>query len=532
MPWHVAKSDDCPSSRPWAVIKDDDGEVEGCHETEDEANEQMRALYASEEDDKAMTRKNRKSSETDPTTDPRFERKAVSVVGVKIVDEAQGIVEAVVSGIGNVDDGGDIVMPTFFESSLNTHLQKLPKGVWSHDWDLPVAKTLETYTLPVGDPRLPKGLKEAGAGGQYVKGQFNLRTQRGRDAFEDVKFFSASDEQEWSIGYVPIITEVDENGNRQLKEGAWYEWSPVLFGMNPLTATVGVKNLAAIAGLSYEKACKRLRELMDGDETKRVAVLDAIRDMAKDDSAPSDGAKSAVTVGALSPADSETKQFAGSWEERFSSVQDAIDSWVKDNSPGGEVEDEMWGGYMAFGWAVATFDDHVVVCVVDQTLDGDDRRKHYDFPLTLADGAATLGDPTEVKLEVVVSPKSIEACVELKRVRTELARKEGRRHNKADEDAVQRIHDDAVTLGAACPDGEDDEEFEETAKGGEQPEAADIAAEAAELASMREALGLPAEEAPEPVSEPTGAVAASQDEPETVDPDDLAELTSLASSLA
>src|SRR5512139_3066838 len=51
MPWHVAKSDQCPASRPWAVIKDADGEVEGCHASEAAAAKQMAALYASEEDD-------------------------------------------------------------------------------------------------------------------------------------------------------------------------------------------------------------------------------------------------------------------------------------------------------------------------------------------------------------------------------------------------------------------------------------------------------------------------------------------------
>lgn len=49
MPWHVAKSDECPTSRPWAVIKDSDGSIEGCHATKEEAEDQMAALYASEE---------------------------------------------------------------------------------------------------------------------------------------------------------------------------------------------------------------------------------------------------------------------------------------------------------------------------------------------------------------------------------------------------------------------------------------------------------------------------------------------------
>lgn len=48
MPWHVAQSSRCPASKPWAVIKDADSSIEGCHATQDDANKQMAALYASE----------------------------------------------------------------------------------------------------------------------------------------------------------------------------------------------------------------------------------------------------------------------------------------------------------------------------------------------------------------------------------------------------------------------------------------------------------------------------------------------------
>lgn len=49
MPWHKENGHaDCPSDRPWAVVKDDDGEVEGCHATEAEADDQLAALNASE----------------------------------------------------------------------------------------------------------------------------------------------------------------------------------------------------------------------------------------------------------------------------------------------------------------------------------------------------------------------------------------------------------------------------------------------------------------------------------------------------
>src|SRR5215831_10721503 len=57
MPWHVAKTAQCPTSKPWGVIKDSDGSVVpgGCHPTQAEANAHMAALYASEPGAKTMT---------------------------------------------------------------------------------------------------------------------------------------------------------------------------------------------------------------------------------------------------------------------------------------------------------------------------------------------------------------------------------------------------------------------------------------------------------------------------------------------
>jgi hypothetical protein len=52
MPWHIGKHSDCEG---FAVIKDDDDSLAGCHETEDEAKAQMAALYATEESDMKET---------------------------------------------------------------------------------------------------------------------------------------------------------------------------------------------------------------------------------------------------------------------------------------------------------------------------------------------------------------------------------------------------------------------------------------------------------------------------------------------
>jgi len=48
MPWSVKQDDRCTADEPWAVTKDADNSLEGCHMTEAMAEEQQAALYASE----------------------------------------------------------------------------------------------------------------------------------------------------------------------------------------------------------------------------------------------------------------------------------------------------------------------------------------------------------------------------------------------------------------------------------------------------------------------------------------------------
>lgn len=56
MPYDVVQNhDECPRDSPWAVVKSEDGELMGCHATEEEAQEQQAALYAAEQDDMDMS---------------------------------------------------------------------------------------------------------------------------------------------------------------------------------------------------------------------------------------------------------------------------------------------------------------------------------------------------------------------------------------------------------------------------------------------------------------------------------------------
>lgn len=46
MPWHVAHN--IQGCSGYAVVKDDDGKIVGCHPTKSDAEAQLAALYASE----------------------------------------------------------------------------------------------------------------------------------------------------------------------------------------------------------------------------------------------------------------------------------------------------------------------------------------------------------------------------------------------------------------------------------------------------------------------------------------------------
>ena len=140
----------------------------------------------------------------------------------KVQSGDQGEITALVSCFGNTDFANEMVMPGAFKNSL---ARKLPKGVWAHDWKLPVAKTLEARETDEG---------------LVIRAQFNLETQRGREAFSDLK---GGYVDEFSIGYKVIKDSVDtKSGVRELHELALYEFSPVLVGMNDSTALLSVKH--------------------------------------------------------------------------------------------------------------------------------------------------------------------------------------------------------------------------------------------------------------------------------------------------
>lgn len=210
MPWDVEQTGECPASRPWGVVRRTDGQIEGCHATEEAAREQQAALYVSE-------------TESARRRVGMSQQKALT--GLKITDADKGLVEALFSTFDVVDHDGDVTEKGAFGD------QKVRISAYNHgSWH---------GALPVG-----KGIISETDGGAVLKGQFFLDTTAGRDTFEVVK--EMGDLQEWSYGYDVIEAEQgtkDGQDVQVLKKLKVHEVSPVLLGAGIDTRTLAVKGL-------------------------------------------------------------------------------------------------------------------------------------------------------------------------------------------------------------------------------------------------------------------------------------------------
>lgn len=165
--------------------------------------------------------KNMKQKNQEAKTDILLKIPATFKIVESKGDEQKGVIEAYVSIFNNVDLVGDVIEQGAFAESL---AKKLPKGVWSHKWDEPIAKTLEAREDN-------KGL--------YIKGQFIEGVQRADEAYKLIK---GGVIDEFSIGFRVLDDEWREDGVRVIKKAKLYEWSPVLAGANPDTELVNIKS--------------------------------------------------------------------------------------------------------------------------------------------------------------------------------------------------------------------------------------------------------------------------------------------------
>lgn len=166
-------------------------------------------------------------------SEPR-KTKAFKAYNGKVLDKAQGIIETIVAVFDTVDHANERVKLGAFKKSIK---DLTPKGILYHDWKRPIGKTLDIRELAPGDPLLPDEIKQYG--GLYVKGQLNLQTTDGREAFSNIEMGILD---EYSFGYDEIRTSIASDGVKDLEELYMYEWSPVLFGCNSKTTTISAKD--------------------------------------------------------------------------------------------------------------------------------------------------------------------------------------------------------------------------------------------------------------------------------------------------
>ena len=159
------------------------------------------------------------------------------------------------SVFGNVDFGGDIVLPGAFKRSLAQHKTAgtLPVMFWMHQPD----------QVPGVWHEMAEDSK-----GLYVRGEL-ADTQLGNEVHTLLKMKAV---RGLSIGYRTIDSEYDKDGNRKLKEVDLWEVSPVSLAMNPLARVEGVKSRLSRDGEYVPTEREFERILRDAGCSRKVAT--------------------------------------------------------------------------------------------------------------------------------------------------------------------------------------------------------------------------------------------------------------------
>jgi len=193
----------------------------------------------------------------------------------KTVTEYHEVTERVVTGfpsiLGNVDDGGDLIVTGAYAKTLQERGPRI-RWLWQHNSSLPpIAKILEMRE--VGRDELPEPVltqyPEA-TGALFVKREY-LDTPRGDEVLTGIRAGAVG---EMSIGYDPVKVEFPEDllvGQRKvdriLQEIRLWELSDVNWGMND--ATMNLKRALDLDAPLTEIA-DRLREAGRWDELAQL----------------------------------------------------------------------------------------------------------------------------------------------------------------------------------------------------------------------------------------------------------------------
>ena len=154
-------------------------------------------------------------------------------------DAEQGVFEGYAAVFGNVDEGGDVIEAGAFTKTI-------AEGMSSRR--IKLLALHQDCNLPIG---IPLELRED-ANGLWVKGKVS-DTVMGRDIKTLLKDGVLT---EMSIGYDPVVFDIDESGVRHLKEVRLWEISLVTWAMNPL---------AVVTDYKAKEAADRAKAMVEAD---------------------------------------------------------------------------------------------------------------------------------------------------------------------------------------------------------------------------------------------------------------------------
>ena len=137
MPWHIEESGQCPASRPYAVVKDDDGTIEGCHASEADAQAQLTALNIAES-------KERNFAMDIERRDMEFAQADELVIETRANGQASIIGYAAIYNRLSLDLGGfrEEILPGAFDKVLNRQRGKADVvALFNHDNNIVLGRT-------------------------------------------------------------------------------------------------------------------------------------------------------------------------------------------------------------------------------------------------------------------------------------------------------------------------------------------------------------------------------------------------------
>ncbi|SRR6266568_21507 len=207
---------------------------------------------------------------------------------LKAANDEEGTIEGYLSVFNNVDLGNDRVIKGAFKQTLKLHKASAQKNnsayifpmLWQHDPNQPIGGVTDAREDEYG---------------LFTKAQFDLDTQRGKEAYSGYKKGYLN---QLSIGYDVIKKSYDDKGVRNLEELRLWEQSTVTFAMNEEALVTGVKAGKAMdkkqkKDFSDEYQRRQLSSWQDDFYNLTGALRSAVMDAMKDDD-PMESTMSAV----------------------------------------------------------------------------------------------------------------------------------------------------------------------------------------------------------------------------------------------